>query len=132
MEDAQERPGEDGGIGCVEQGSTEAGIPVCGVNHLLCTHASHRNGQRSSRLVPPLCGIEQVASAVEMENAMRANTEMDSPNIPKLTDGVVFLRPLCAEDAAEHLAGEDDEMAKWLSGGRSTLANVQKIVRASN
>jgi RimJ/RimL family protein N-acetyltransferase len=35
---------------------------------------------------------------------------------------------LTAEDAADHLAGEDEEMAKWLSGGRSTLANVEKAI----
>ncbi len=49
---------------------------------------------------------------------------MDKTN-PKQTDGVIFLRPLRPEDAADHLAGEDTEMAKWLSGGRSTLANVE-------
>lgn len=46
----------------------------------------------------------------------------------ELTDGVVFLRPLRPEDAVEHLAGEDDEIAKWLSGGRSTLASVQGYI----
>lgn len=45
-----------------------------------------------------------------------------------LSDGVVFLRPLHPEDAAEHLAGEDDSIAKWLSGGRSTLATVQSYI----
>jgi RimJ/RimL family protein N-acetyltransferase len=37
---------------------------------------------------------------------------MNSLNIPELTDGVIFLRPLRMEDAADHLAGEDEEMAK--------------------
>jgi RimJ/RimL family protein N-acetyltransferase len=50
---------------------------------------------------------------------------------PKLTDGVIFLRPLGAEDAAEHLAGEDEEMAKWVSGGRSTPATVEAFIRNS-
>jgi len=45
-----------------------------------------------------------------------------------LTDGVIFLRPLQPADALDHLAGEDDEMAKWLSGGRSTLATVQGYI----
>jgi RimJ/RimL family protein N-acetyltransferase len=45
-----------------------------------------------------------------------------------LTDGVVFLRPLHLGDAVDHLAGEDEEMAKWLSGGRSTLATVQGYI----
>lgn len=45
-----------------------------------------------------------------------------------LTDGVIFLRPLCAADAPEHLAGEDVEIATWLSGGRSTLASVQDYI----
>ncbi len=50
------------------------------------------------------------------------------PNNLSLTDGVIFLRPLVAEDAADHLAGEDDEMVKWLSGGHSTLVNVQDYI----
>ena len=50
-------------------------------------------------------------------------------NPQKLTDGTIFLRPLTAEDAAEHLAGEDDEMAKWVSGGRSTPATVEAFIR---
>src|SRR5215467_4673459 len=49
----------------------------------------------------------------------------------ELTDGVIFLRPLAMGDAAAHLAGEDDEMAKWLSGGRSTLANVEAYIQRS-
>ena len=49
--------------------------------------------------------------------------------LPKLTDGVIFLRPLDAEDAADHLAGEDEEMAKWASGGRSTPATVEAFIR---
>ena len=53
---------------------------------------------------------------------------MNLPHTPELTDGVIFLRPLTAEDAVEHLAGEDEEMSKWLSGGRSTLANVEKAI----
>jgi len=50
-------------------------------------------------------------------------------HLPKLTDGVIFLRPLNTEDAAEHLAGEDGEMAKWVSGGRSTPASVEAFIR---
>jgi RimJ/RimL family protein N-acetyltransferase len=48
---------------------------------------------------------------------------------PSLTDGVIFLRSLAAEDAAEHLAGEDDEMATWVSGQQSTLSTVQAFIR---
>lgn len=50
-------------------------------------------------------------------------------HVPKLTDGVIFLRSLKPEDAADHLAGEDDEMAKWVSGGRSTPATVEVFIR---
>jgi RimJ/RimL family protein N-acetyltransferase len=49
--------------------------------------------------------------------------------LPKLTDGTIFLRPLQTEDAADHLAGEDEEMAKWVSGGRSTPASVEAFIR---
>ncbi len=45
-----------------------------------------------------------------------------------LTDGVIFLRPLHLGDAVDHLAGEDEAMAKWLSGGRSTLSTVQGYI----
>jgi hypothetical protein len=48
---------------------------------------------------------------------------------PKLMDGVIFLRPQTAKDAADHLAGEDEEMAKWVSGGRGTPATVETFIR---
>ena len=48
----------------------------------------------------------------------------------ELTDGVISLRPPRPEDAVDHLAGEDDEIAKWLSGGRSTLETVQSYIRS--
>jgi len=50
---------------------------------------------------------------------------------PIVTDGVIFLRPLTMAGAAAHLAGEDDEMAKWLNGGRSTLASVEGYIQRS-
>ena len=54
---------------------------------------------------------------------------MNLLHLPKLTDGTIFLRPLHAENAADHLAGEDEEMAKWVSGGRSTSASVEAFIR---
>ena len=45
-----------------------------------------------------------------------------------LSDRVIFLQPLTQEDAAGHLAGEDEEIAKWLSGGRSTLLTVRDYI----
>jgi RimJ/RimL family protein N-acetyltransferase len=59
----------------------------------------------------------------------RSELGVSSLQIPKLTDGVVFLRPLKAEDAADHLAGEDEEMATRVSGGRSTPATVEAFIR---
>jgi RimJ/RimL family protein N-acetyltransferase len=53
---------------------------------------------------------------------------VDGKANPEPTDGVIFLRPLRAEEAADHLAGEDEEMAKWLSGGRSTLDNAKAYI----
>jgi len=44
---------------------------------------------------------------------------------------VIFLRPLTVADAAAHLAGEDDEMAHWVSGGRSTPGTVESFIRNS-
>ena len=42
-----------------------------------------------------------------------------------LTDGVIQLRSLTQANATAHLAGEDEEMVKWLNGGRSTAATVR-------
>jgi RimJ/RimL family protein N-acetyltransferase len=43
----------------------------------------------------------------------------------QFTDGVISIRPFILEDAPEHLAGEDDEQVKWLSGGKGTLDGIQ-------
>ena len=53
---------------------------------------------------------------------------MERAQIPSLTGGVIQLRPLTQADAAAHLAVEDEEMAKWLNGGRSTAATVQTAI----
>ncbi|WP_067470519.1 GNAT family N-acetyltransferase [Nocardia amamiensis] len=42
----------------------------------------------------------------------------------RLTDGIVRLRPVTVADAMTHLAGEDDEFARWYSGGHSTPESV--------
>ena len=54
---------------------------------------------------------------------------MNPLDTPRLTDGVIFLRPQTADDAADHLAGEDEEIARWVSGGRSTPATVEAFIR---
>lgn len=54
---------------------------------------------------------------------------MNPLSTPKLTDGVIFLRPQIAEDAADHLAGEDEEMARSVNGGRGTPATVEAFIR---
>ena len=48
--------------------------------------------------------------------------------VAELADGKIFLRPLHRENAADHLAGEDDAIARWLSGGRSTIATVERYI----
>jgi RimJ/RimL family protein N-acetyltransferase len=47
----------------------------------------------------------------------------------RLSDGVVTLSPLVLDDVAAHLAGEDDELERWLSGGSSTRDGVEDYVR---
>lgn len=44
------------------------------------------------------------------------------------SDIKVALRPFQLTDAEEHLAGEDDEQVKWLSGGVSTLEGVKNWI----
>lgn len=51
--------------------------------------------------------------------------------MPSLTDGVILLRILRPQDTETHLAGEDDEIAAWLSGGRSTAATVRRYIERS-
>jgi len=47
----------------------------------------------------------------------------------KLSDGVVTLSPLHLEDAEAHLAGEDEALVRWLSGGPSTPQGVATYFR---
>jgi RimJ/RimL family protein N-acetyltransferase len=47
---------------------------------------------------------------------------------PILTDGVITLRAFRDEDAEAHLAGEDEAMARWLSGGVSTIQSVRRWI----
>ncbi len=49
----------------------------------------------------------------------------------ELTDGVITLKPFAMKDAEAHLAGEDDEQQKWVSGGKSILKNVQDFIERS-
>lgn len=46
-----------------------------------------------------------------------------------VTDGELTLAPLRLADAAAHLAGEDDELVRWLNGGPGTLAGVESYIR---
>ena len=50
---------------------------------------------------------------------------------PWLTDGVVVLRPFEPGDAAAHLAGEDAEQVRWLSGGPGSSSTVDRFIRDS-
>ncbi|MFD9903605.1 GNAT family N-acetyltransferase [Streptomyces sp. NPDC059063] len=46
-----------------------------------------------------------------------------------LSDGVIALTPLSLADVDAHLAGEDDELVRWLSGGPGTRAGTAAYVR---
>lgn len=46
------------------------------------------------------------------------------PTDVRLTDEVLLLRPFQPDDAPAHLAGEDAEQIRWLSGGVSSLDTV--------
>ncbi|MEV4788265.1 GNAT family N-acetyltransferase [Streptomyces tuirus] len=47
----------------------------------------------------------------------------------KLSDGIITLSPLCLDDAEAHLAGEDEMLVRWLSGGPGTRAGVETYIR---
>ncbi|MEV0143464.1 MULTISPECIES: hypothetical protein [unclassified Nonomuraea] len=44
-------------------------------------------------------------------------------------DGTVTLSPLCLDDVDAHLAGEDDELVRYLNGGPGTRATVEAYIR---
>ncbi|MBT2532429.1 GNAT family N-acetyltransferase [Arthrobacter sp. ISL-48] len=46
----------------------------------------------------------------------------------EISDGVIVLRPLRVEDAADHLAGEDADLVRWLNGGPGTTESVRRYV----
>ncbi|HKZ33676.1 MAG TPA: GNAT family N-acetyltransferase [Candidatus Nanoarchaeia archaeon] len=50
----------------------------------------------------------------------------------ELTDGVITLKPFKLKDAALHLAGEDEEQKKWLSGGKSTIKSVGNWIKKNS
>ncbi|MEV0349902.1 GNAT family N-acetyltransferase [Nonomuraea sp. NPDC050680] len=51
------------------------------------------------------------------------------PEILRLSDGTVTLSPLGLNDVDAHLAGEDDQLVRWLNGGPGTRAAVEAHVR---
>ena len=50
-------------------------------------------------------------------------------SLPPPADGVVTLRPLDLSDVQTHLAGEDEELIRWLNGGPGTPERVEAYVR---
>ncbi|MFE5815394.1 GNAT family N-acetyltransferase [Streptomyces sp. NPDC056479] len=47
----------------------------------------------------------------------------------ELSDGVIALSPLRPADAEAHLAGEDQQLVRWLSGGPGTREGVDAYLR---
>ena len=47
----------------------------------------------------------------------------------ELSDGVITLSPLRPADAEAHLAGEDEQLIRWLSGGPGTREGVDAYIR---
>ncbi|MGW7202882.1 GNAT family N-acetyltransferase [Streptomyces sp. NPDC054837] len=46
----------------------------------------------------------------------------------KLSDGIIALSPLRLDDAEAHLAGEDEPLVRWLSGGPGTREGVEAYI----
>lgn len=46
----------------------------------------------------------------------------------KLSDGIVALTPLRPDEARTHLAGEDEQLVRWLTGGPGTLEGVETYI----
>jgi RimJ/RimL family protein N-acetyltransferase len=59
---------------------------------------------------------------------MQPEEQNIKPDLPELADGEIALRPFELEDAEDHLAGDDDEQARWL-GGKSTEESVRSWIQ---
>jgi RimJ/RimL family protein N-acetyltransferase len=59
------------------------------------------------------------------------NPSVEDVLTPELSDGVVLLRPLSRPDAHDHLAGEDEELVRWLNGGPGTVETVARHIAAA-
>src|SRR3989344_6897400 len=47
----------------------------------------------------------------------------------KSTDNTIILKPFKVKDAPMHLAGEDADQQRWVSGGKSTLETVEAWIK---
>lgn len=47
----------------------------------------------------------------------------------RLSDGTITLSPLRPDDVDAHLAGEDEQLVRWLNGGPGTREGVEAYVR---
>jgi 8-oxo-dGTP diphosphatase len=51
---------------------------------------------------------------------------------PTYTDGVVLIRPMDVRDAEAHVAGEDDEIVRWLTYRRGTLESNRAWIASTH
>jgi RimJ/RimL family protein N-acetyltransferase len=72
-----------------------------------------------------------IASAELRFTSLVDNLGVQNVLVPELSDGVVALRPLSWSDAQDHLAGEDEELVRWLSGGPGTVDTVARHIAAA-
>ncbi|MEU6744668.1 GNAT family N-acetyltransferase [Spirillospora sp. NPDC046719] len=47
----------------------------------------------------------------------------------KLSDGIITLSPLRPDDVEAHLAGEDEQLVRWLNGGPGTRDGIEAYFR---
>ena len=59
------------------------------------------------------------------------NLGVEAVLTPELRDEVVVPRPLSRSDAHDHLAGEDEELVRWLNGGPGTVDTVAQHIAAA-
>ncbi|MEU4172286.1 GNAT family N-acetyltransferase [Streptomyces sp. NPDC026665] len=71
-----------------------------------------------------------------MRDELRNPMAQHSPDVKnhrmhevKLSDGIITLSPLHPGDAEAHLAGEDEALVRWLSGGPGTREGVEAYIR---
>lgn len=74
-------------------------------------------------------GTRPGAALIDAGGSLDQVTDRLAPLLDAPLPGRVSLTPLVVEDAEAYVDGEDEEIVRWLSGGRSTVDRTRAFIR---